>query len=149
MPNGVQKRAIIIIACILSFFGNLFVGPSKLFSFPDTVWMAVVGQIAHGIVDPFILVPSLPEMIESVIPHYPGQEEKINDLSSGLFNMFLGIGQVIGPLYGAIVTETYGYKVCADVVAIISLFFAVLYYLITDGKEALVTSKWVDVPRDN
>lgn len=66
--------------------------------------MAMVGQMSHGIVDPYILVPSLPEMVESVIPLYPGQEETINDLSSGLFNMFLGIGQVIGPLFGALVT---------------------------------------------
>lgn len=88
-------------------------------------------------------------MIESVIPYYPGQEEEINDLSSGLFNMFLGIGQVLGPLYGAIVTEMYGYKVCCDFVAVISLFFAVLYYVITDGKEAIVTSKWVDIPPEN
>ena len=47
----------------------------------------------HGIVDPFILVPSLPEMIESVLPLYPADcEGQINDLSSGIFNMFLGIG---------------------------------------------------------
>lgn len=92
IPNGVQKRAVIIIACVLSFFGNLFVGPSKIFSFPDNIWMAVMGQVAHGVVDPFILIPSLPEMIDAVSPLYPGQEEQINDLSSGLFNMFLGIG---------------------------------------------------------
>lgn len=144
-----QKRAVLIIASVLSFFGNLFVGPSKLFNFHDSVWMAVVGQIAHGIVDPFILVPSLPEMIESVIPHYPGQEETINDLSSGLFNMFLGIGQVIGPLFGAIVTDMYGYKQCADTVAILSLLFAVLYYIFAEGKDALVTSRWADMPLES
>lgn len=92
VPNGVQKRAVMIIACVASFFGNLFVGPSLMFQFPDNIYMAAIGQVAHGIVDPYILVPSLPEMIESVLPLYPGQEERINNLSSGLFNMFLGIG---------------------------------------------------------
>jgi len=43
IPNGVSKRAVIIIACVLSFFGNLFVGPSKIFNFPDNIWMAVLG----------------------------------------------------------------------------------------------------------
>jgi hypothetical protein len=104
VPNGVEKRAILIFACFLSFFGNLCAGPSQIFDLPDTIWMMAVGQAAHGLIDPFILVPSLPEMIESVLPLYPeSAEPRINDLSSGIFNMFLGIGQVCGPLFGSIV----------------------------------------------
>lgn len=52
----------------------------------------IIGQAAHGLVDPFMLVPSLPEMIESVIPLFPGKETQVNDLSAGLFNTFLGLG---------------------------------------------------------
>lgn len=43
VPNGVQKRAVIIVACVASFFGNLFVGPSRLFNFPDNVYVAAIG----------------------------------------------------------------------------------------------------------
>jgi len=51
------------------------------------------GQVLRGLIDPFILVPSLPEMIETVLPLYPEScESQINDISSGLFNMFLGLG---------------------------------------------------------
>ena len=46
----------------------------------------------HGLVDPFVLIPSLPEMIDAAIAKYPDYEYKINDLSSGVFNAFLGIG---------------------------------------------------------
>jgi len=41
------------------------------------------------------LIPSLPEMIESIIELeiYPESAEfEINNISSGIFNMFLGIG---------------------------------------------------------
>ena len=55
------------------------------------------------------MVTSLPEMIASSLEHYPSQEERVNDLSSGLFNMFLGIGLVAGPLYGAFVTQYFGF----------------------------------------
>jgi len=58
----------------------------------------------HGLVDPFILVPSLPEMIDSAIEVYPDEEYVINDLSSAIFNTFLGIGQVTAPLYSSIMT---------------------------------------------
>ena len=72
VPNGVEKRAILILAAFASFFVNLCCGPSYLFNFPDELWIMVLGQAAHGVVDPFILVPSLPEMIESVLPLHPG-----------------------------------------------------------------------------
>lgn len=58
----------------------------------------------HGLVDPFVLIPSLPEMIEAAVQKYPDHEYKINDLSAGVFNCFLGIGQVTGPLYGSFMT---------------------------------------------
>jgi hypothetical protein len=92
-------------ASFLSFFTNLCVGPSRMFSLPDNIYVMVLGQAIRGLVDPFTLVPSLPEMIESAMCYYPASAEtEINDISSGMFNMFLGIGQIIGPLYGSLVT---------------------------------------------
>ena len=100
----------------------------------------------HGLVDPFVLVPSLPEMIESVIPLYPeSAESQINDLSSGIFNMFLGIGQVMGPLFGAIVSKNLGFRMTCDLVAVICLLFSMCYYVFADGAEAMRKSKWVQV----
>ena len=52
----------------------------------------LLGQALHGIIDPFLVIPCLPEMTESVIDMYPDQEMRVNDLSSALFNSFLGIG---------------------------------------------------------
>jgi hypothetical protein len=60
--------------------------------FPNSIWIMGVGQALHGLIDPFLLVPSLPEMIDSVIDKYPHDEHLVNDLSSGVFNCFLGIG---------------------------------------------------------
>jgi hypothetical protein len=46
-----------------------------------------------GLIEPFILIPCLPEMLESVLVEYPIDcENQINDLISGMFNMFLGFG---------------------------------------------------------
>jgi len=39
-----------------------------------------------------MMIPGLPEMVESTIPLFPGQERDVNDLSSGLYNAFLGFG---------------------------------------------------------
>ena len=100
----------------------------------------------HGLVDPFVRVPALPEMIESVIPLYPeSAESQINDLSSGIFNMFLGIGQVMGPLFGSIVSKNLGFRMTCDLVAVICLLFSMCYYVFADGAEAMRKSKWVQV----
>ena len=105
----------------------------------------ILGQAFHGLLDPFILIPTLPEMIESVLPHYPeSAEHQINDLSSGIFNMFLGIGQVIGPLYGSYVTGLHGFRYCSDLVSIICLAFAVMYYIFGEGAKAFQESYWIN-----
>lgn len=136
-----------IFASFLSFFSNLFVGPSKIFEFSNSISTMLIGQALRGMIDPFTLVPSLPEMIESVIPHYPKSAEmEINNVSSGIFNMFLGLGQIIGPLYGSIVTETYGFRTCCDSVSIICLCYSIVYYFVADGKTALKESRWTNIP---
>ena len=72
--------------------------------------MMALGQMLHGILLPFIMVPSLPEMIDSVSPFYDESAfTQINDLSSGIFTMFIGIGQVIAPIIGSYINERYGF----------------------------------------
>lgn len=97
----------------------------------------------RGITDPFTLVPCLPEMIESVLPFYPPNAEcEINNLSSGIFNMFLGIGQILGPMLGAELTRAYGFRSCCDIMAVICLIYSIMYYLFANGKAAFRSSKW-------
>lgn len=61
IPNGVQKRATIILASLALAVTNLTSLPSQYL--PDYLWIVVVGQITHGILQPLLNVPVLPEMI--------------------------------------------------------------------------------------
>ena len=112
------------------------VGPSQLFAFPDSLILMGMGQAFAGIFTAFMMIPGLPEMVESTIPLYPGQERKVNDLSSGLFNSFLGFGQVIAPGYGAFMVEAFGFRVTSDVVGLLCVFFAFLYFVLAGGAKA-------------
>ena len=67
---------------------------------------------------------------------------EVNDLSSGLFNTSLGLGQVMGPMFGALMTKNFGFRVCCDTVSLLCLIFAILYYLIADGLDAFKSSRW-------
>ena len=82
-------------------------------------------------------------MIDSSLPLFPANcSHQINDISSGLFTMFQGLGQILGSIYGAKMTERYGFKTCCDSVALFCLAFSVVYFTFGDGKQAFKTSKW-------
>ena len=63
--------------------------------------------------------------------------------------MFLGIGQVAGPLFGSICNKHLGFRMTCDLVAIMSLLFSMSYYVFADGAKAFKKSQWIDVaPED-
>ena len=136
MPNSVDKRFTLILASLLTGVSFLFVGPSQLFAFPDSLVLMGVGQALAGIFTAFMMIPGLPEMVESALPLYPGQERKVNDLSSGLFNSFLGFAQFIAPVYGSVMVEAIGFRLTCDVVGLICIFFALLYFVVAGGATA-------------
>lgn len=55
--------------------------------------------------------------------------------------MFLGIGQVLGPLYGSYVTDKLKYEGCCDTIALQSLIFGVLYFILADGIGSIKETK--------
>ena len=136
MPRWVDRRVTIILSAFFSGVAFIFVGPSEMFSMPDSLVLMGIGQALVGIFTAFMMIPGLPEMVESMIPLYPGQERAVNDLSAGLYNAFLGFGQVVAPGYGAFMTEAVGFRWTSDVVAIICFFFALVYFIIAGGVPA-------------
>jgi hypothetical protein len=67
-----------------------------MFDLPVSLYLMGAGQFLQGLLDPYILVFILPEMIDVVEQKYPQlgekQKAKLADLSSGVLNGFLGIG---------------------------------------------------------
>ena len=94
-----------------------------------------------GIFTAIMIVPGLPEMVESMLPLYPGQEREVNETSSGIFNAFLGLGQVMAPAYGSTMMEHFGFRLTTDWVAIIALSFALIYFIFGSGIEAIQTTR--------
>lgn len=80
-------------------------------------------------------------MIDSVIAFYPHDEHLVNDLSSGIFNCFLGIGQISGPIYGSLMTSAYNFRLTSDYVAFFCLGFSVLYFFAADGWNGFKYSR--------
>ena len=50
-------------------------------------------------------------------------------MSSGIFNAFLGLGEVIGPLFGASMCEKISFRKTSDIVALICVAYALVFFL--------------------
>ena len=131
LPKHWDKRLVIIcgmICCALSLF---CVGPSTLMESGDaTMRIMVAGQILLGLFIPVGLILALPSMVESVIQYYPNQVTRINNLSSGVFNTANGLGEVIGPMFGAAMYEDYGFRTTSDVTALITFGYVLIFIFI-------------------
>lgn len=97
------NRGLIMLGALLCSFAMLFVGPSHYF--PNKIYLMGLGQLFIGGFGLFLMVPVIPEMINAGTKYYPGRIIELTDISAGVFNSGLGMGQVIGPIFGSYVTQ--------------------------------------------
>ena len=71
-PRSIDKRVTIILSAFFSGVAFIFVGPSEMLNFPDSLILMGVGQALVGIFTAFMMIPGLPEMVESTLPLFPG-----------------------------------------------------------------------------
>ena len=91
----------------------------------------ITGQLISGICQALIIVPSLPEMIDSVGFKYPGLDADVAVQASGLFTSFLASGLVLGPIYGTWAVEKFGFRLACDTLGMAFLIAGVLHLLLT------------------
>ena len=64
----------------------------------------------------------------------------MNETSSGIFNAFLGLGQVLAPAYGSTMMAHFDFPTTTDWVAVIAITFAFIYFIFGQGCEAFSTT---------
>ena len=72
VPNYIEKRVTIILSALMSCVAFIFVGPSIVLELPNSLVLMGVGQSLVGIFTATMMIPGLPEMVESTLPHFPG-----------------------------------------------------------------------------
>jgi MFS family permease len=139
LPKRWDKRLVIIIGMVCCGLSLFCVGPSTFVSEDSpTLWLMVTGQVLLGLFIPVGLILALPSMCESVSAHYPNQVSRVNNLSSGVFNTANGLGEVIGPMFGAAMYEEYGFRMTSDVTALITFFYVLAFvFILTNGMDSI------------
>ena len=88
-----------------------------------------------GLFIPIGLILALPTMVEFANNSFPGQELRINNLSSGLFCTMNGLGEVIGPLFGAQLHERFGFRMTSDLTAIVAFAYVLVFFLVVSRSQ--------------
>eukprot|EP00344_Euplotes_crassus_P004222 CAMPEP_0196996980 /NCGR_PEP_ID=MMETSP1380-20130617/2738_1 /TAXON_ID=5936 /ORGANISM="Euplotes crassus, Strain CT5" /LENGTH=358 /DNA_ID=CAMNT_0042413105 /DNA_START=379 /DNA_END=1455 /DNA_ORIENTATION=+ len=132
------NRGLIMVGALVSSFSMLLVGPSHYL--PNELYLMGLGQLCIGGFGLFLMVPVIPEMINSGSKYYPGKIIEVTDISAGVFNSGLGIGQVVGPIFGSYVTQATDFRTCSDIVGYILFTYSILYFLLGDGLVLLKTA---------
>lgn len=112
-------------------------GPSKMLGLPEDWHLMLIGLILVGFVISLCIIPALPEMIRSVEKDFDNSKGEVNDVASGVFNTSLGVGQVLGPLFGSILTSWFSFRDTTDIIGIGALIFATIYFIFGGGWSAL------------
>mmetsp|Transcript_16948 Transcript_16948/g.12116 ORF Transcript_16948/g.12116 Transcript_16948/m.12116 type:complete len:196 (+) Transcript_16948:732-1319(+) len=142
IPKGIEKRVIIEISLIMLAVSALFLGPSQILHFPESLLLICIGQMLRGAFFATLLIPIMGEMIESATLKIDGSETSINDKCSAIFNASLGVGNVVSPIFGAFLESISNYKLTNDAVALLFLVIAAVYYGACSLPEAIRISRW-------
>ena len=133
--QNIHNRGLIILGALFSGFALFFVGPS--YAMPNSLKIMMLGQLLIGAFGLLLLVPPIPEMINCASEKYKNRVVDITDISAGVFNSCLGMGQVFGPIYGSNITKLTDFRICSDTVSLILFVYVILYFVIGDGVGLL------------
>lgn len=139
-----------------SGFSCLLIGPSVVLNLPNKIWIILIGISANAFFGVWLVVPVTPEIVESVGDKlkakwsnelksqgcdeahiledvelkYKKISNKLVDKASALQNMAYALGSGIAPVLGGRLTDVYGWRGCADIIACITLGYAVINFIV-------------------
>ena len=135
VPSQIARRHVIMAGTLFYAIANIFSGPSLVLGLPLSLTLMFIGQLMLGYCGALMIVPSMPEMIDSLKYMYPGQENEVGLQSAGIFNSALATGQILGPIYATSSVQAVGFRYSCDVQAIAYFIFFVLYVIYTWGSS--------------
>lgn len=99
------RKKTLLFGSIIFCLSVYMIGTSPLLGLPNSSKTIFVGTLLLGFSACMVTVPILPEMlhvIERDLPEIKGDD--MNNLASGYFNSFLGVGETVGPISASLLT---------------------------------------------
>ena len=112
--------------------------------FPKNIISIIFGLSLVGAGGPLIFILGLLELSKIVKKISTGYDQNtINDIASAMNNLFVSIGDLLGPIVGGFLSSHFGFKVCCIILFSIFLIFSLIFFryydknINDDNKEIL------------
>jgi MFS family permease len=90
-----------------------------------------MGLCILGFATAMIVIPIFPEMLHAIeLKHPQLRGDELNNVSSGYFNSFLGVGEAIGPICASVLTHNFGFRSSEDILGSVILLYCILFFLL-------------------
>ena len=136
------RRVVLLTGSTLFCFSILMIGTSPTLGFPDHHKTVFIGTLILGFSACMVTVPIMPEMlhrIELQMPEIKGEE--LNNVASGYYNSFLGIGETIGPVSASILVEQLGFRTAFDCLGCLIALYCITYGIYINESEMAMSFK--------
>jgi predicted MFS family arabinose efflux permease len=120
----IPKHAVIATSILLTPIAVLLVG-SNSFTF------ITLGILLLGLFPTPVWIMLLPSMQEDASNLFPYQDQKrcVNDLTAGVYNLFITLGQIVGYIIGPLVNQSYGVVMTTRLVAGFIFVQLIVYFV--------------------
>jgi len=115
--------------------GFILTGPSYFLLMPDSVWVLSLGISVLGFSTSFNIIPLFPLVMKEIKYNFRMEDNKVNDLASGLYTASFGIGAICGPLAGAYLEWLFGFRITTDVLAFVCLSLFTILIMTGEHKK--------------
>jgi MFS family permease len=138
ITNYISKTKLMIIGNIFMFLFFTLTGPSPIYFSPSlsfvTLSLVFLGLSGGFLYGKFYLVPSLPHMIDVAYLDYDYKEDyRLTDSLSGITNISLCAGEIIGPIVSSFLYYEFGYAKASTIVSFFVLAHGINYAYHSDA----------------
>lgn len=133
-----ESRATMMCGFFILAISMTFIGPSRIFGFPDTsTAMIIIGLMVLGMGAACTVIPVIPEMLNAVEGKYEEHASEVSDTFSGIFNVAGGFGQIIGPSVAGVLADEVGFNWTFDIVFFVILIYNIIYIFACGGISSI------------
>ena len=102
----------------------------------DNLIVALIGLVLEGVALAMTVIPIFPEMLEAIEVSRPqiANNPELTNVSAGIFNVMLGIGESLGPVTGSVLNEAFGFTSSQVFISTLVTSYCLLYLVLCGGS---------------
>lgn len=116
----------------------MFMGPSPIFNFLEsTVWLNIISLSTLGISVAMAQMPTYRGILDGALKGGFTENLGTHSVIAGLWSCVYSLGEVIGPIVGGALMDTYGFPVTSTVFAFANIIVAILvsiYFILSKSS---------------